>query len=96
MEAAKEKSLLEIFFRAIKIIVVIYGIVIVVHMVSAWGPFRSLLKSTVVSFIMVAIAIVLKNVVKKPNLPGFAWATLVAFVLTLPGRSPRFPIRLLS
>ncbi len=40
MEAAKEKSLLEIFFRAIKIIVVIYGIVIVVHMVSAWARFR--------------------------------------------------------
>ena len=26
----------------------------------------------------------MKNVVKKPNLPGFAWATLVSFVLTLP------------
>ena len=33
---------------------------------------------------MVTIAIVLKNVVKKPNLPGFAWSTLVAFFLTLP------------
>ena len=84
MEAAKEKSLLETILEQIKIIVVIYGIIIVVHMVSMGTPLPGLLKSTVVSFIMVAIAIVLKNVVKKPNLPGFAWATLVAFVLTLP------------
>ena len=84
MEAAKEKSLLETILEQIKIIVVIYGIVIVIHMVSMGSPLPGLLKSTVVSFIMVAIAIVLKNVVKKPNLPGFAWATLVAFVLTLP------------
>ena len=84
MEAAKEKALLETILEQIKIIVVIYGIVIVVHMVSMGTPLPGLLKSTVVSFIMVAIAIVLKNVVKKPNLPGFAWATLVAFVLTLP------------
>ena len=84
MEAAKEKSLLETILEQIKIIVVIYGIVIVIHMVSMGSPLPGLLKSTVVSFIMVAIAIVLKNVVKKPNLPGFAWATLVAFFLTLP------------
>ena len=85
MEAAKEKALLETILEQIKIvIVVIYGIVIVIHMVSMGSPLPGLLKSTVVSFIMVAIAIVLKNVVKKPDLPGFAWATLVAFFLTLP------------
>ena len=65
MEAAKEKSLLETILEQIKIIVVIYGIVIVIHMVSMGSPLPGLLKSTVVSFIMVTIAIVLKNVVKK-------------------------------
>ncbi|CZR83232.1 hypothetical protein CDFC105_43941 [Clostridioides difficile] len=33
---------------------------------------------------LVIVAIIIKNFVKKPNLPGFAWATLVAFVLSLP------------
>ena len=56
MEAAKEKSLLETILEQIKIIVVIYGIIIVVHMVSMGTPLPGLLKSTVVSFIMVAIA----------------------------------------
>ena len=53
-------------------------------MVSIGSKLPDLAKSTVVSFVMVVIAITLKNVVKKPNLPGFAWATLVSFVLTLP------------
>ena len=46
MEAAKEKSLLETILEQIKIIVVIYGIVIVVHMVSMGSPLPGLLKST--------------------------------------------------
>ncbi len=65
----------------IKIVLVIYGIVIIIHMVSIGSKLPDLAKSTVVSFVMVVIAITLKNVVKKPNLPGFAWATLVSFVV---------------
>ena len=83
-DSKTKKTAVNFISNLIKIIVVIYGIVIVIHMVSMGSPLPGLLKSTVVSFIMVAIAIVLKNVVKKPNLPGFAWATLVAFFLTLP------------
>ncbi len=58
------------------------------------GPLPGLLKSTVVSFIMVAIAIVLKNVVKTES---------SGICVGYPGgicfntaKSPRFPIRLLS
>ena len=65
----------------IKIVLVNYGIVIIIHMVSIGSKLPDLAKSTVVSFVMVVIAITLKNVVKKPNLPGFAWATLVSFVV---------------
>lgn len=43
-----------------------------------------LLKASLVSFAMVVLAITAKNFVKHPNLPGFAWATLISFVLTLP------------
>ena len=80
-QTPQEKSTLSDILEQIKIVLVIYGIVI---MVSIGSKLPDLAKSTVVSFVMVVIAITLKNVVKKPNLPGFAWATLVSFVLTLP------------
>ena len=80
-QTPQEKSTLSNILEQIKIVLVIYGIVIIIHMVSIGSKLPDLAKSTVVSFV---IAITLKNVVKKPNLPGFAWATLVSFVLTLP------------
>ena len=83
-QTPQEKSTLSNILEQIKIVLVIYGIVIIIHMVSIGSKLPDLAKSTVVSFVMVVIAITLKNVVKKPNLPGFAWATLVSFVLTLP------------
>ena len=83
-QTPQEKSTLSDILEQIKIVLVIYGIVIIIHMVSIGSKLPDLAKSTVVSFVMVVIAITLKNVVKKPNLPGFAWATLVSFVLTLP------------
>ena len=83
-QTPQEKSTLSDILEQIKIVLVIYGIVIIIHMVSIGSKLSDLAKSTVVSFVMVVIAITLKNVVKKPNLPGFAWATLVSFVLTLP------------
>ncbi|MDB0438738.1 hypothetical protein C4R89_04170 [Clostridioides difficile] len=45
---------------------------------------KDLVIGSVFGFILVIIAIIIKNSVKRPNLPGFAWATLVAFVLSLP------------
>ena len=83
-QTPQEKSTLSNILEQIKIVLVIYGIVIIIHMVSIGSKLPDLAKSTVVSFVMVVIAITLKNFVKKPNLPGFAWATLVSFVLTLP------------
>lgn len=83
-QTPQEKSTLSNILEQIKIVLVIYGIVIIIHMVSIGSKLPDLAKSTVVSFVMVVIAITLKNVVKKHNLPGFAWATLVSFVLTLP------------
>ena len=78
-QTPQEKSTLSNILEQIKIVLVIYGIVIIIHMVSIGSKLPDLAKSTVVSFVMVVIAITLKNVVKKPNLPGFAWATLVSF-----------------
>ena len=77
-QTPQEKSTLSNILEQIKIVLVIYGIVIIIHMVSIGSKLPDLAKSTVVSFVMVVIAITLKNVVKKPNLPGFAWATLVS------------------
>ena len=80
-QTPQEKSTLSNILEQIKIVLVIYGIVIIIHMVSIGSKLPDLAKSTVVSFVMVVIAITLKNVVKKPNLPGFAWATLVSFIV---------------
>ena len=82
-QTPQEKSTLSDILEQIKIVLVIYGIVIIIHMVSIGSKLPDLAKSTVVSFVMVVIAITLKNVVKKPNLPGFAWATLVSFVFDI-------------
>ena len=68
----------------IKIVIFIYMIICVVQMFSLGTAPMELLKASLVSFAMVVLAITAKNFVKHPNLPGFAWATLISFVLTLP------------
>ena len=73
-QTPQEKSTLSNILEQNKIVLVIYGIVIIIHMVSIGSKLPDLAKSTVVSFVMVVIAITLKNVVKKPNLPGFAFS----------------------
>ena len=58
---------------------VIYGIVIIIHMVSIGSKLPDLAKATVVSFVMVVIAITLKNVVKNlifQDLRGLHWYPL--------------------
>lgn len=78
------KETMENILEQIKIVIILYGIIAVVHIVSVGSRIPELAKSSAISFVMVVLAIILKNLVKKPNLPGFAWATLVAFVFTLP------------
>ncbi len=84
VQTEKETTTFENILEQVKIVIVIYGIIAVVHMVSVGSKLTDLGKATLVSFVMVVVSIILKNVVKRPNLPGFAWATLVSFVLTVP------------
>ena len=84
VQTEKEMTTFENILEQIKIVIVIYGIIAVIHIVSVGNSLTDLGKATLVSFAMVVVSIVLKNVVKRPNLPGFAWATLVSFVLTIP------------
>ena len=68
----------------IKIVIFVYLIICAVQMFSLHTPINDLLIASVISFAMVALAIIAKNFIKHPNLPGFAWATLISFFLTLP------------
>ena len=68
----------------IKIVIFVYLIICTVQMFSLHTPINDLLIASVISFAMVALAIIAKNFIKHPNLPGFAWATLISFFLTLP------------
>ena len=78
-QTPQEKSTLSDILEQIKIVLVIYGIVIIIHMVSIGSKLPDLAKSTVVSFVMVVIAITLKNVVKNlifQDLRGLHWYPL--------------------
>ncbi len=68
----------------IKIVIFVYAIICTIQMFSLHTPLQELVIASIISFLMVALAIILKNVVKHPNLPGFAWATLISFFLTIP------------
>lgn len=68
----------------IKIVVFIYIIICVVQRFSMETSVHELLRATLVSFTLVVLSIILKNFIKKPNLPGFAWATIIAFLFTIP------------
>lgn len=83
-QTEEKVSTLENIIEQIKIVIVVYGIIAVIHLVSVRSNLMELGKATLVSFVLVVLSILLKNFVKKPNLPGFAWSTLVAFALTLP------------
>lgn len=83
-QAEEKVSTIENIIEQIKIVIVVYGIIAVIHLVSVRSNLMELGKATLVSFVLVVLSILLKNFVKKPNLPGFAWSTLVAFALTLP------------
>lgn len=68
----------------IKIVIFIYLIICICQVVALKTPVIDLIKASCMSFSIVVIAITAKNLIKKPNLPGFAWATLISFMLTLP------------
>ena len=76
---AKESVLEQLF-----IVIIIYAGMILLHLKFTDFDLTAILRSALASFIMVSIAIILKSLVKKPDLPGFAWGTLVSFALTLP------------
>lgn len=84
VQAEKKPTTMENIVEQVKIVIVVYGIIAIIHLVSVRSNLLELGKATLVSFVLVLVSITLKNFVKKPNLPGFAWSTLVAFVLTLP------------
>lgn len=68
----------------IKIVIFVYVIICAVQLFSLHTPLQDLVIASAISFLMVTLAIIAKNFVKHPNLPGFAWATLISFFLTLP------------
>lgn len=66
------------------IMILVYTTLIILHMLFADGHFLDLFIASLCSFILVFLAILLKIFIKKPNLPGFAWGTLISFLATLP------------
>lgn len=78
------KKTLKTIMEQIKIVMFIYIIICFGQAIALKTQAKDLLIGSIFGFILVIIAIVIKNFVKRPNLPGFAWATLVAFALSLP------------
>lgn len=68
----------------LKIATAIYGIIFFAQIIVLKISPVIILKGMGVSYLMVALSLVVKNSVTRPNLPGFAWATLISFALTLP------------
>lgn len=68
----------------IAIVICIYIISYICQVAIKGTGVEVLLKGMVVSFFIVVPAIFIKNFVKRPNLPGFAWSTLIAAAATLP------------
>ncbi|MEG0671385.1 MAG: hypothetical protein RR891_01880 [Clostridium sp.] len=78
------KKTFESIIEQFKIVIFVYIIICFGQAVALRTPVKDLLIGSVLSFSLVSLAIIVKNLVKKPNLPGFAWATLISFLLTLP------------
>lgn len=68
----------------ILIVIPIYFIVFISQIIAKKTPSKELAFGLLISFIIVIPSIILKNIIKKPNLPGFAWSTLLAALLTSP------------
>lgn len=68
----------------IAIVLCVYAIVFACQMLALGTSTEAVLRGMFFSLLIVAPSIVIKNLVRQPNLPGFAWSTLIAAVLTLP------------
>ena len=68
----------------LKVILCIYGLILVGQSIATTLPLSEIITGLSISFVIVFFAVILKNGVRRPDLPGFAWATLLSFVLTLP------------
>lgn len=74
----------KLIIEQLKVVIFIYIIVCSGQAIALKTPIKDLVVGSILSFSLVFFAIIIKNLVKKPNLPGFAWATMIAFILTLP------------
>lgn len=88
----EKNTILSTIQEQVKIVLLMYFVIVLLHYFFTDSNLIALLKASMTSFLMVALAITLKNIIKKPNLPGFAWGTLVAFFLTLPVSPLQKPI----
>lgn len=77
-------SLLAEIIDQLKVILCIYILIMTGQKIAIGTAIIEMLTSAAISFAIVFFAVILKNMIKHPDLPGFAWATLLAFVLTLP------------
>lgn len=68
----------------ISVVIFIYAIVFISQLIAKGTNPIELVKGMFLSFLIVIPSIFIKNIIKRPNLPGFAWSTLIAAILTLP------------
>lgn len=68
----------------IVVVICVYFIVFISQIIAKGTNSIELIKGMFFSFLIVTPSIFIKNFIKKPNLPGFAWSTLIAAILTLP------------
>lgn len=66
------------------IVICVYIMVFVSQLIALNTDPKELFLGMIISFCIVIPSIIIKESVKKPNLPGFAWSTLLAALLTLP------------
>lgn len=83
MENTKH-SKLNTILEQFTIVIYVYILIIGMHMIFTKSNFKEIILAAFTSCLMVMLSIILKNLISKPDLPGFAWGTLVSFILTLP------------
>lgn len=66
------------------IVICVYIMVFASQLIALNTDPKELFLGMIISFCIVIPSIIIKESVKKPNLPGFAWSTLLAALLTLP------------
>lgn len=74
----------EVILEQIKIVVFVYFIIFVSQAISKETDYNKLAIGLFISFLIVIPAIIMKNLTAKFSLPGFAYATFLAALLTLP------------